>query len=297
MNAWFAPAAPWRLAVLRWGVGGFYCWQLLGELEQWRKIGRFPRADFEGVGPASLFPSTVDPVAYDVWLYATIALAICFTIGVCSRITVPAFALSSLFLHAYRSSFQFLSHADNLAALHALVLAAAPCAAVWSVDAWAGGRWTWVMDRTAGPEPSERFGWPIRLMCAVTAATYFLAGFSKLSGPLGLAWASGENLRDQIGKDQLNRMLYAPDTLSVLTERIYQSHAWLGAAASVTLLLEIGAPLLLLSRWTGRIGSLGLFGMHWGIRTLMGIAFVYPLTGIAFWSFFLLPPREETPAP
>ena len=37
-----------------------------------------------------------------------------------------------------------------------------------------------------GPAPSHWcYGWPLRLICAITVISYFLAGTAKIAGPLG----------------------------------------------------------------------------------------------------------------
>ena len=49
--------------------------------------------------------------------------------------------------------------------------------------------------------------WPIALVCGVTLITYWLAGLSKVWGPAGWSWAIGDNLRNQVAYDTLNKEL------------------------------------------------------------------------------------------
>jgi hypothetical protein len=63
-----------------------------------------------------------------------------------------------------------------------------------------------------------------------------------------------------------------------------------------TLVLELGAPLALLNPWLGYLFVLSMIGVHWGIRWMMGIDFLYQLYGVAYaafvpWEKLLMPLR------
>ena len=64
-------------------------------------------------------------------------------------------------------------------------------------------------------------------------------------------------------------------------------HAWpfplIGAG---TLALELLGPLALLHRRTAQWWVFGVYGFHVGVLLTMAIAFPYPLSGVAFASFF-----------
>jgi hypothetical protein len=63
-------------------------------------------------------------------------------------------------------------------------------------------------------------------------------------------------------------------------------HGWLFAAAAWgTVLFELGAPLALREGRVRTAWILGVWGMHVGILAMMGIAFAYPLSGVAFAAF------------
>jgi hypothetical protein len=53
-----------------------------------------------------------------------------------------------------------------------------------------------------------------------------------------------------------------------------------------SLVLELCAPLGLLHRKLGRVWAVSTFGMHWGIRAIMGIRFRYQMSGVSFASWF-----------
>ena len=54
------------------------------------------------------------------------------------------------------------------------------------------------------------------------------------------------------------------------------------------LILELGAPLVLLNKRLTWIWAALTLSMHWGIYLIMGIDFPYHTTGLIFLSFFEL---------
>jgi len=110
--------------------------------------------------------------------------------------------------------------------------------------------------RPAAPAPHWRYGFPATVSSAVSAAAYLVAGLAKVRGPLGWGWASGDALRSQVAADGLRKL---------------------------------GAPLALLDRRLGRAWAGAAFGMHWGIKAVMGITFRYHLSGAAYTSFLRWP--------
>ena len=74
--------------------------------------------------------------------------------------------------------------------------------------------------------------------------------------------------------------------------------------AALSLLLELGAPLALVPGRLGKLWVLSLDCFHVGVVLLMAIVFFYPLSGVAFASFFpleralrFLPGRSAPPCP
>lgn len=57
------------------------------------------------------------------------------------------------------------------------------------------------------------------------------------------------------------------------------------ALAFGSLMIELGAPVALLSARLGWLWALGALGMHWGIYAVMGILFWYPMLGLGFAAF------------
>ena len=197
-----------------------------------------------------------------------------------SKVSGPVFALLFLAAMSYRNSWSMVYHSHNALVIHILILGVASSADALSLDAL-------IRQGSGRPRATDNaaYGWPIKLICAVTCAAYFLAGVAKVMGPLGFAWASGEALRSQLAVDAIRKEVLElkPMTqIDLLYNQIWLF--WLFGVA--TFILELGAPFALARRRIGWIWALATLGMHWGIFFLMGIKFRYQLSGIIFFSFF-----------
>ena len=297
---WFRPAPARRIALLRVVVGAFLFQAQWDHHFSYLNLDRAGADTFEGVGLASFLEGALGHEVWGVVLWLGLVLTAAFTLGLFHRVLAPLCALTLLFLFAYRNSWGQLYHHDNLPVLHLCVLALAPAAHAWSMDAWlrrrlGSRRWfSWLAwpalpegpAQPGGTEGRWEFGWGIKLMSAVTMLAYWLAGVAKVEGPLGWSWAFGTNLRDQIAYDALYKSLISPGTEGAWVSAIYPHPEYLVPAAAFALGLELFAPLGLFHKRLGQLMCLGLFGMHWGIDLLMTITFPYPAYGLAYLSFF-----------
>jgi hypothetical protein len=124
------------------------------------------------------------------------------------------------------------------------------------------------------------------LLCAVTAATYFLSGVAKVTGESGWGWALGNGPRSQIAFDGLRKELIDQGATPLVFALF--NNVWLATTIGVgTLVIELGAPLALLDRRLRWAWASATFCMHWGILAIMGITFWYHLIGVAFLPFVL----------
>jgi hypothetical protein len=200
-------------------------------------------------------------------------------------LTGPIFALLVLWLMTYRSSWGMVFHTENLLVIHLLILAAAPAAAACSLDARRRARRHTMPPPLARPDIVDgRYGWPVRLMCLATTATYAIAGWTKWQR-VGAEWFLGETLQQQIAYDNLRKMslgsLHSPLGVALLEwEWIFPLLAWL------TFLFEFAAPLALCGTRVAWWWVLGVWGFHVGVLCCMAILFPYPVSGVAFLSFF-----------
>jgi predicted DCC family thiol-disulfide oxidoreductase YuxK len=278
---WFEPAPATRLALLRICVGAFVTWFLWDNRDTYLKVAQLSPQLFAPVGV--VFHG---PVALDLfrWAFdATFLLAIVFTFGLWHRITGPLFAGLFLWLVCYRQSWSMIYHSDNMVVMHVIVLAVTRAADALSLDAFLRKR------REPGVVPEERVGWeynwPVRLMCALVVSAYFVTAVAKLSGPMGLEWMTGHNLRAQMAVDAMRKELLGgrPNPVS---HALYDMVWLFSALAKGSLCVEFFAPLALLHRRAGWFWAVNTFFMHWGILLVMHITFHYQLSGVMFLAFF-----------
>lgn len=270
---WFhAPAPPQRLALVRFGVGAYAVLYLLTRVAHLNAPARYAASAFAPVGLVSMLETPLPaPVVYAVWS-AAVASGVAFTLGVAYRWAAPLFAASLMWVLSYRHSWGMIFHTDNLLAWHVVLLACAP---------GAGGP----IARRDGATPSEPVsGWALRAMCMVTVASYFVAGVAKLEAS-GLAWAHGDALREQIAYDAL-RKLELGGVGSPLGPWLLPHGSVFPPLATFSLAAELLAPLALLGARAATVWCVCAWAFHFGVLALMAIVFAYPLSGVAFLSFF-----------
>jgi hypothetical protein len=280
-----APGPAARLALVRLLVGSFATIYLLVRSPVLADFRGMAAPRFEPVGLAAVLAAPLAAqLAFAAWA-ACVVLCALFALGARFRWTGPLAALALLWVTSYRNSWGMVFHTDNLLVLHMLALGATPAAAdVLSVDAARRGV---VRDSVAD---DARYGWPVRLVSALTVATYVLAGIAKLKVS-GLEWAAGEVLRSTIAHDAVRKAavgsIYSP-----LGAWLVQ-HSWpFPIFGAFTFVVELGAPLALLGgRWALAWAALAL-SFHFGVLATMAIAFPYPLSGIALASLL---PLERAP--
>ncbi|HVV83997.1 MAG TPA: HTTM domain-containing protein [Kofleriaceae bacterium] len=244
-------------------------------------LAAMPRRDFAPVGLARYLHHPLDAAAHHAIVVAMAVLAVTYTAGLFHRWLAPPFAVALLWVMGYRSSFGMLFHTDNLLVMHVAVIALAPAADAWSVDAWRRAR------RGLAPAAAaEAHGWPLRLLAALTCLTYFIAGVAKLKLG-GWAWAHGDQLREQVAIDNVRKALLG-SPMSPLARPMLAHGRLFAVMAVMSLTVELGAPLALLHRRIAAVWSIAAWGFHLGVLALMAILFPYPLAGLAYAPFFRL---------
>lgn len=277
-----------RLAILRILIGGYTLLYLTRRFSMLSRIATTDAALFEPVGAASWLSEPLPPQLFVDIVVATLAANILFLSGWMYRCASPVFAALFLFVTCYRNSWTMIYHSQCIVVLHVIVLAASPAADAFSVDAYlakkpSGGK--------TGPERHDprswHYGWAVWLISVITVMTYFLAGVAKVAGPLGWNWVHGTALRDQIAVDALRKELLG-HSVSPLAFDLYHYVGLFTFLGITSLLLEIGAPLVMWNRRLSQVWCVAVWLMHWGIFMVMGIRFRYHLSGIIFASFFPL---------
>lgn len=282
---WFDAAPATRLALLRILIGGYAFGYLLYEQNTWMEVARTDPRLFAPVGVV-----LHDPVGLGLftWLArGTLVAGLCFTLGVCFRVTGPVFAGLLLWLLCYRNSWSMIYHSDNLVVMHVIVLGFTRAADALSLDTLFRD---WRQKSAGGAAQSPvgwQYHWPVKLICALTVSAYFVTAVAKLTSELGMDWMTGQNLRAQMAMDGIRKELLggSPNALA------YAIYDWLPLFSVLSvgsLCIELFAPLALLNRRVGWLWAVAAFGLHWGILAVMHIRFAYQLSGVMFLSFFPL---------
>lgn len=270
----FAPMPARRVAALRVLVCLYVLGWLLARLPYLLDLAELPDRRFAPVGVlAPLDGAPARSAVIGAWAVAALATG-ALLLGWRTRIVGPISAVTVLVVTTYANSWSQVFHTENLAVLHLAVLALAPCAAAWSLDA--RGR--------PVPDDDERFGWPVRCLAIVTVASYVVAGWAKLDIG-GFEWLSGDVLRTQVAFDNLRKILLG-DVHSPLGGWFVRHDVLFGVFALATLVIELGAPLALLVPRLRTPWVIGAWGFHVGIVALMAIVFPYQLLGIAYAPLF-----------
>jgi hypothetical protein len=278
---WMAPAPAARLGVVRVLVGGFAAVYMTARLPSWLGFAHFDPAQFRPVGVVALLDRPLPSWAVIALALLTVACAWPFFLGWRFRVFGPLFAALCLWTLTYRHSWGMVFHTDNLLILHLLILAGTRSADAWSLDA-----------RRRGTTPADdaRYGWPLRLMCWVVVIAYVLAGVAKLEHG-GMAWMWGDALRNHVAIDNARKIVLG-DIYSPLAAPLMHWDWPFRALATMTVILELIAPVALLGRRVAALWVIAIVSFHLGVLALMMIAFPYQMLGISFACFF----RVERPA-
>ena len=215
---WFRADAPAeRLAALRIAIGAWACGYVVIRVPELNSLSALPARQFQPVGVVRALTTPLPGWLVVAIGFATAALLVAFTLGVAWRAVAPAAAAALLWTISYRNSWGITFHTEDLLVLHVIALAVTPAA-----DAWALGP-------ARGHGADAGYGWGVRLLATLTAATYLLAGIAKLR-LAGASWLDGDSLRDQIAVDNLRKALLG-DTVAPLAH-VLLDHVWLLAALS-----------------------------------------------------------------
>jgi vitamin K-dependent gamma-carboxylase-like protein len=272
---WLTPAPAQRLAAVRILVGLFAFVYVTLRLDHFGDFAWHEAGSFRPIGVVALAVARpLGGVATWSLAVATALAGLAFVLGWHHRILAPLFASLLLWVTSYASSWGMPFHTENLLVLHVIVLAVAPAA-----DAFALG----ARDRDHGATHA-RYGWPLRLMGAVTAATYFVAGAAKLTLG-GIGWAGGEPLRAHVAYDLVRKAelgsFYSP-LGGWLSDRGWPWPLF----ALLALAVELGAPLALVGKRAAIAWCVAALVFHLGVLAVMAILFPYPISAIAFAPFF-----------
>jgi hypothetical protein len=271
---WFAPAPPERLGLLRALLGGCATAYVIARAFDYVSVARFPARELAPVGPVHLLDAPLPASIVVALVVATVVAGLAFTLGWRYRTSGPAFAVLLSWVTSYRNSWGMIFHTENLMVLHVIVLALAPAADAHALDA--RGR--------VAPPASARHGWPVKLLCAVTVSTYFVAGVAKLRNA-GLDWIWTDTLRNFVAIDNL-RKAELGDSWSLAGAFMVRHPELFPPLAALALVVELAAPLALVHRRIASAWAVASWAFHVGVLVVMAIVFHYPLLGLAYAPMF-----------
>ena len=286
VNALRPAAQPIRPAVLRWSTGIFTTWNNLRRRAMFRKLNAQSASAFKPVGPVRVLKRPLPPKVANALFDAAQVTNILATLGVAHRVTGPVNAALQYWTLSYRNSWGMIFHNDNMALWHQMILGVSRSADALSVDAM-------LRDNTLLPQRYDRaYGGIPTVMNIATCSVYLLSGIAKVRSPQGWRWALGDTLRDQIAADAVRKEVFgtkAPEAAG----NLYNARGFFTLAGVGALMIELGAPAALLNRRWGQLFSIAAWGMHLGIRIIMGIKFPYNTSGVSYVPFF--PVGRELP--
>ncbi len=268
-----------RLAIMRIAMGSYaVIWTLVRAANIIDTVQQ-PARRFDPVGPLWFLNDPL-PVGVTVAAVAIVVVAgAALVLGWQYRITAPATAVAFLFVSTYRNSWGHIIHTENLLSMQLVVLAIAPAATVWALDA---------RDRSTDTDDASAFDdgwWAVKSMAVLAVGAYFVAGVAKLRIS-GMHWLDGDVLLHQISFDNARKIeIGAP--ASPLASSFVSQHWLMAPAALGALLIELGAPIALIRERLAMIWVTLAVLMHFGILAIMYILFPYQLLVIAM--FPLLP--------
>ena len=255
-EAWlFAPGDARRLAAVRIGLCGLLATRL--SRGSYVSLAGQPASLFRPRSFMHLFGSMPSRQVVLTIQIVAITAAVLAAIGLRARVTLPLAWAGALFLNGMATSVGKIVHNDVLLLLCLVPLLAAPVADASPVDAKKG--------RTRPAGWSVRHGWPVRTAMVVAAGAYFFTGLAKVvfSGP---AWVLTSNMR---------WVLYAssdahatPNHFALLiADRPLLAHG----VAALTLLVELGFPVVLFRARAAWFFVPGAVALHAAIGATMGL--------------------------
>lgn len=260
---WFAPASPLNLGVCRVLFYGallvFYIRYDYSELahlppELWRPISFFRTFGLEAPSGATILTFQ--------WLWRATLLLSC--LGVATRVCTAASFVLGIYLIALPHNFARASHTDAVVVLTLAVMAMSHCGDAFSVDSWRRRRRATV----DAAQPSGEYTWPVRAVWLVICLAFFAAGVAKLRAS-GLAWITSDQFS--------NLMLLATVDHAALTtfgQVLGRYPRICSVLAGAAVVLEISAPLAVVSRRARLVIVPSLLAMLVGIRLLLGPSFI-----------------------
>lgn len=203
----------------------------------------------------------------EIWHWITVVSLVCVALGLFTRVSLAvAVVFYVVEIGVYRSFF-FFSHIGLVPWYCLVVLLFTRCGDGFSLDRMIR---IWRQLPTPDPDVATRYyAWGRWMVWFSIAITYVLAGLSKL-GNSGWRWWEGTNLMALVYRNALNP---ARGELNWFLQSTWMPHWAYTIMGIVSLLVELGAVLLLFSKLARLVLPIILAAMHYGIIVVMAIPF------------------------
>ena len=256
------------LAMLRILIGGFFLLSIVGT--SFSDLAKTPVTLLIPTGLMKLLPWTLydrmlTPPAMALLKWTLVFSLMMMTVGYASSLFTRLAVLLVLFYEGLVRSFGHFNHDEMIAVYFLIVLAFSPCADALSVDR---------LRKNPRPKPAFAYGYPILLMQALLAWSYFSSALIKLR-VAGFNYFSADNLP----------ALAITQSLDNLHDTHFRWAFWLPSIKSYTpifvLLVVIWELIFPLAIFVKRLRwPILAFGIVFHICTLflMNFLFIYTLT-------------------
>jgi hypothetical protein len=277
---WFQPASASNLGFCRFLFVGLMFW-----LYRHATFEAFARVPEVFLFPHGYFAQFEVPIASAEVLGPMTLLwkasLVLGALGLFTRASLLLALVLSIYLLGLPHNFGKVNHADAVVVLVLLTLALSRCADAWSVDRLVRRfRFGRAPERDR-PEPSGRYGWPIRTVWLIVSLIFASAGVAKLRGA-GLAWMHPENLTTILVQHQYYYGGMAPTRWGLT---IGQHPAVVVLLATGTLLIELGMISAMFSPRARAVLVPAAIMMLGGFSRLLGVTF----TALAVAFLFFVP--------
>jgi hypothetical protein len=220
-----------------------------------------------------VLPSSILEILTTIWKVALGLSAVGF-------LTRPSTAIAfglGVYLLGLPHNFGKTHHSDALIVLIMGIMSVAHCGAGWSVDKLIRTYRSRRQPAKAQPEISGEYTWPIRLIWTLMALVFFAAGLSKVALS-GVDWILSDNMRLTLLSHH-----YTHEPLVAWGVYIARYNWLCELIAAGTIVLELGAPLALVSQRLRCVIIPSLLVMQLGIWLLMAIPFIPFYLSYPFW--------------
>lgn len=264
----FVPTDAATLGMVRAGVYGFVLVEIL--LTSFSDLSRIPVTLLRPTGAMQLVPwrfydALINPAGMITLKCLMVVSLLAAACGALTSVSTKSSALLFLFYEGLLRSFSHFNHDEMPAVYILLVLAFVPCGDAFSIDSFLG--------RTRLRKPGFVYGYPVLLMRALLAWSYFSSALIKLR-IAGFSYFSPDNLPSLAISQSLDNL---HDTHFRLAFWLPQIREYTPILVALVVLWELLFPLAIFSKRARLIIlSLGVV-FHLGTMLFMNTFFPYHL--------------------